>query len=352
MRETGSSGETSRDGSEIGTGTETGIETGTETGGWDKSTAHESSHTPVGGGTFGAGHETGREGGWTGELQGSSREGLKGSAIETGSRELEGPESKELAEARELEEAQKQIEQVHKDTLAAVLEKEGAYISPADQKRIEAGVTSIQAVEDMGPGKTGVYRFDGTKSTIEVRSVNEAQRERTAIHETLHFASHNREVIVPMPEKNGYMVYHTVGTRQSSWFHSFENGNSNFTERGRGLNEGITTVLTNERLQELSPEKAMEAQRQQVYSHAADLVTELKGIVGDDPVKAAFFGGKNQELADKVNQLGGEKAFEQLSSCLDRAISADYGERVAATREAQEILARMSEQAEKQKERS
>ena len=45
-------------------------------------------------------------------------------------------------------------------------------------------------------------------------------------------------------------------------------------------------------------------------------------------------------------------ASERLSSCLDRAISADYGERMAATREAQEILARMSEQAEKQKERS
>lgn len=102
----------------------------------------------------------------------------------------------------------------------------------------------------------------------------------------------------------------------------------------------------------LSPEKAEEAQRQQIYSHAADLVTELKGIVGESAVKEAYFGGKNQELADKVNQLGGEKAFERLSSCLDRAISADYGERMAATREAQEILARMSEQAEKQKERS
>ena len=341
MRETGSSGETSRDGSEIGTGT--------ETGGWElstTSTSHEGSHTPTGG-------ETGQEGGWTGELQGAgSREGVTASRTETGSRELEAPESQELAEARELAEAQKQIEQVHKDTLTAVLEKDGVYISPADHKRIEAGVTSIQAVLEMGPGKTGVYRFDGTKSTIEVRSVNEAQRERTAIHETLHFASHNREVIVPMPEKNGYMVYHTVGTRQSSWFHSFDHGNMNFSERGRGLNEGVTTVLTNERLQELSPEKAAEAERQQIYSHAADLTAELKSIVGDSAVKEAYFGGKNQELAEKVNQLGGEKAFERLSSCLDRAISADYGERMAATREAQEILARMSEQTEKQKERS
>ena len=333
MRETGSSGETGWDGGEIGTWTETG----TETGGQEWSTGRESGQVK----------DTGDE------LQGiSSREGFTASRIETDGQELEGRAAREMAEARELEEAQNQIEQVHKDTLDAILEKEGAYISPADQKRIEAGVSSIQAVQEMGPGKTGVYRFDGTKSTIEVRSVNENQRERTAIHETLHFASHNREVIVPMPEKNGYMVYHTVGTRRSSWFHSFDHGNMNFSERGRGLNEGVTTVLTNERLQELSPEKAAEAERQQIYSHAADLTAELKSIVGDSAVKEAYFGGKNQELADKVNQLGGEKAFERLSGCLDRAISADYGERVAATREAQEILARMSEQAEKQKERS
>ena len=110
--------------------------------------------------------------------------------------------------------------------------------------------------------------------------------------------------------------------------------------------------MMNTKEQLLAKREQYEAQRQQIYSHAADLVTELKGIVGESAVKEAYFGGKNQELADKVNQLGGEKAFERLSSCLDRAISADYGERMAATREAQEILARMSEQAEKQKERS
>ena len=338
MRETGSSGETSQTGGEVGT----------ETGGRELGTSGES------GGVLGGSKETGagHEGGWTGELQGGNREGLKGSLNETHRQELEGTESRELTEARELEEAQKQVEQVHKDTLNAVLEKEGAYISPADRQRIEAGVSSIQVVKAMDPGKTGVYRFDGTKSTIKVRSVSENQRERTGIHETMHFASHNREVIVPMPEKNGYMVYHTVGTHRCSWFHSFKNGNSNFSERGRGLNEGITTVLTNERLKELSPEKAAEAERQQVYSHAANLVAELKSIVGDSAVKEAYFGGKNQELADKVDQLGGSKAYERLSSCLDRAISADYGERMAATREAQEILARMSEQMEKQKGRS
>ena len=43
-------------------------------------------------------------------------------------------------------------------------------------------------------------------------------------------------------------------------------------------------------------------------------------------------------LEDKVNELAGDKVFDSLRSCLDRAISDDYTERVAATREAQEIL--------------
>lgn len=50
-----------------------------------------------------------------------------------------------------------------------------------------------------------------------------------------------------------------------------------------------------------------------------------------------------QALESKVNSLAGEKEFEHLRDCLDRTISDNYVERVAATREAQEILAKMSE---------
>ena len=69
--------------------------------------------------------------------------------------------------------------------------------------------------------------------------------------------------------------------------------------------------------------------------------------MGEAPVKEAFFGGNMKALEDKVNELAGDKAFDSLRSCLDRAISDDYTERVAATREAQEILARMAERSKK-----
>ena len=251
---------------------------------------------------------------------------------------LETPETLELAHA------QAQIEGVHQSTLASILERDGAYISEQDHARIEAGLTSLKAVDNLTPGKTGGYHFDSKNSSIRVASLNETQRERSTIHETFHFASHNREIIVPMPDKGGYMVVNTVGTRQSSWFHSAKTGeNSGYTERGRGLNEGITTMLTNRQLAEISPEKGKEAEQQQIYGHAVDLVSSLENIVGEGALKDAYYSGNMQGLESKVESLAGEKEFGHLRDCLDRSISDNYAERVAATREAQEILARMAE---------
>lgn len=251
---------------------------------------------------------------------------------------LETPETIELAHA------QAQIEGVHQSTLANILGHDGSYISEQDHARIEAGLTSIKAVGNLAPGKTGGYHFDTKESSIRVASLNETQRERSAIHETLHFASHNREIIVPMPDKDGYMVHNIVGTRQSSWFHSAITGeNSGYTERGRGLNEGITTMLTNRQLAEISPQKGREAEQQQIYGHAVDIVTSLESIVGESTLKEAYYSGNMLGLESKIENLAGEKEFGHLRDCLDRSISENYAERVAATREAQEILARMAE---------
>lgn len=191
---------------------------------------------------------------------------------------------------------------------------------------------------------TGGYRYSEGKSSIQLLATSKNQLERSAIHETVHCSSFNREIIVPEPSKGGYTVYNTVGTRQASWFKSDKNGEiSNYAEKGRGMNEGITTMYTNRELAKVSQERALAAQRQQIYGHATDLCTALEGQVGEAPMKEAFFGGNMKALEDKVNELAGDKVFDSLRSCLDRAISDDYTERVAATREAQEILARMAE---------
>ena len=69
----------------------------------------------------------------------------------------------------------------------------------------------------------------------------------------------------------------------------------------------------------------------------------LEDIVGENALKDAYFGGNMQGLETKVDSLVGPNEFGHLRDCLDRSISDNYAERVVATREAQEILARMAE---------
>lgn len=296
-------------------------------------------------------------GGETGQTGSGGTEGLAGGNLE--SVQLgEGSEVPPAAPAAEITPApatevqelspQQQAEVIHQNTIASILQENGAYFSPKDAARVSQGADSIRVVQDLGEGVTGGYRYSEGKSSIQLLANSKNQLERSAIHETVHCSSFNREIIVPEPSKGGYMVYNTVGTRQASWFKSDKNGEiSNYAEKGRGMNEGITTMYTNRELAKISQERALAAQRQQIYGHATDLCTALEGQVGEAPMKEAFFGGNMKALEDKVNELAGDKVFDSLRSCLDRAISDDYTERVAATREAQEILARMAERSKK-----
>lgn len=244
-----------------------------------------------------------------------------------------------------MEEARQSIENYHQQSIAQILEGNGSYLSEADKARISNGVDELQAVAfDPAKGNTGGYRFLNGESRIEVSAINQQQMERSTKHETNHFASKHQEIIVPDPERKGYMVYNTVGTRQASWFHSNETGqNSEFTCKGRGLNEGLTTLYTNQQLTELSPEKGAAAERQGIYAHATELCGQLESIVGKDALKEAYYGGDLQGLEARVDQLAGGKEFAALRECLDRTLSSDYTERVEAMKEAQDILAKMYE---------
>lgn len=249
----------------------------------------------------------------------------------------------------ELAQAQREVEGFHQQSIMQILEANGKYMSPEAQARVAKGIDSIKAVEhDPSKGRTGGYMMHNGKTTAEISIISKEQMERSTKHETNHFASMNREIIVPQPDKNGYMVYNTVGTRQSSWFHSTKTGeNSGYSEHGRGMNEGLTTLYTNSQLKELSEEKGKAAEQQQIYAHATELCGQLENILGKDSLKEAYYGGNIKGLEAKVNELAGEKEYEHLRDCLDRSISKDYAERVEAMKEAQEILARMSERSKK-----
>lgn len=244
-----------------------------------------------------------------------------------------------------IEQAQKEVESYHRQSINQILETNGKYMSEKDITRVSNGADNIQAIEHNPMyGRTGGYLLSNGKSNIEVSAINDQQIERSTKHETNHFASKNREIIVPEPDKKGYTVYQTVGTRQSSWFHSTETGqNSNFTSKGRGLNEGLTTMYTNQQLSEISKEKGDAARRQGIYSHATELCEQLENIVGKDSLKEAYYGGNLQGLESKVNSLAGDKGYENLRECMDRTLSKDYSERIQAMKDAQRILADMYE---------
>lgn len=292
----------------------------------------------------------------------------KGNATEVGD-SIESPESTETGSTKEigenevtinsvqaskgmnrisetpttLEQAQRSVEHFHNMSIAQILGMNGKYISEADRERIENGVNSIKAVEhNPNSGRLGVFHTMNGKNRIEVSALSKEQMERTTKHETNHFASKNREIIVPMPDKGGYMVYQTVGMRHTSWFHNNATGeNSGFETKGTGLNEGMTTMYTNEQLSALSKEKGEVAEREGVYSHATEVCKQLQEIMGKDALGYAYYGGKTMALQEKIDAMGGKGTFEQLQKSMDKTISKDYAERVQGMKEAQEILARL-----------
>lgn len=345
-----SAGSSSEVGGRGGSGEGFGGNTGGSTGGGGSGGEGMGGGERGGEGVFDGGTESGKSGGVSEGIQ--EGKSLDTGEVQGGSKSVENTdksssETLEVDETINLEEAQKSVESYHEASIAQILESNGKYISESDRERVIGGVDHLQVVAHREGAPTGRYGFHDGSSRISVSAINETQMERSTKHETNHFVSTNREIIVPMPDQKGYTVYNTVGTRQSSWFHSVETGmDYNYTERGRGMNEGITTMLTNQQLTEISKEKGEEAARQGIYSMQTELCTQLEEIVGKDSVREAYYGGNLQGLEQKVDALAGEKEFSHFRDCLDRTLDQDPAVRVEAMREAQDILARMSERSE------
>ncbi len=293
----------------------------------------------------GEAEEVGNEGSTT------STEGIEsmGSVSETeisiGPGETSSGMNQILETPQTLEQAQRSVETYHTESISQILENDGKYMEESDRARVAEGVDNIRAIPyNPYGGKTGTYSFRDGKSEIRISAVNETQMERSTKHETNHFASKNREIIVPAPDRHGYTVYKTVGTHQQSWFHSAKTGeNFDYSEKGRGLNEGLTTMYTNQQLTELSEEKGQAARQQGIYEHTTELCTQLEAMVGEDTLKEAYYGGNLQALEEKVNNLAGGKEYESLREAMDRTLSKDYAERMQAMKDAQAILEKMYE---------
>lgn len=249
-----------------------------------------------------------------------------------------------------MELAQSEVRGYHQKSINQILESNSKYMYDADLDRVSKGVEDIRVIEyDAYLGRSGAYLSNNGEGSIEVSAITKEQMERSTIHETNHFASKNRELRVEQPHKNGYTVYQAVGIREATWFHSYETGEiENFEIRGKGLNEGLTTMYTNEQLREISPLKAKAAEREGIYPHATELSKQLENIVGEDVLKKAYYGGNLQGLEQRVDELAGKNSYKELSESFDLTLSDDYIVRMEAMGRAQEILARMYEGRNKQ----
>lgn len=329
----------------VDSGSFEGNEGGTEVGSASEvSSSNESSGSVEAGGTIETGG--GIDAGNSVETGGAKE--ISGGEIAINSEQTSHGMNQILETPATLEQAQISVEHFHNQSIAQILDMNGKYISEADRGRIENGVDSIKAVEhNSNSGRSGAFRTSNGKSSIEVSALSKSQMERTTKHETNHFASKNREIIVPMPDKGGHMVYQTVGMRHTSWFHNNATGeNSGFETKGRGLNEGMTTMFTNEQLTALSKEKGEAAEREGVYSHATEVCKQLQETMGKDALGDAYYGGKTMALQEKMDAIGGKGTFEAFQSSMDKTISKDYAERVEGMKEAQAILAKLNESGE------
>lgn len=331
-------GEFGSDGDDFGTAS--GSETGSEVSeGTTETTTSETGST--GEMASGAAEEFGTEMG-----QGAS---IENTSVVTSSEfsinsNITTQETNQLLETQtSMEHAQQSVENYHQQSLEQIMEMNGQFIPDSQKERIGNGVQDIKAVEYNPESRvTGSFAFHNNQNSIRVSNINETQMERTTKHETNHFTSFNREIIVP--GEKGYTVYKTSGVRQSSCFHPTQGQEIPLSSKNRGMNEGITTMYTNQQLEAIDPAKAAEAARQTGYVHATELAQEIESIVGKDTLAQAYYGGNMAELEGKVNELGGEKAFENLSRCMDTVTyTTDPAERMSAMREAQDILATMSE---------
>ena len=323
-----------------------GSNEGTSSGAEVSSSAEVSTSVETSGATEMNGtNEVGTSSGANGATEIGSAKETSGSEIAINPEQTSHGMNQILETPATLEQAQISVEHFHNQSIAQILDMNGKYISEADRGRIEDGVNSIKAVEhNPNSGRSGAFRTLNGKSSIEVSALSKEQMERTTKHETNHFASKNREIIVPMPDKGGHMVYQTVGMRHTSWFHNNATGeNSGFETKGRGLNEGMTTMYTNEQLSALSKEKGEAAEREGVYSHATEVCKQLQETMGKDALGDAYYGCKTMALQEKMDAIGGKGTFEQFQSSMDKTISKDYAERVQGMKEAQAILAKLDE---------
>lgn len=245
-----------------------------------------------------------------------------------------------------LEKAQQSVEFYHNRSKEQILELHGAYISDESYERIENGVDYIEAVR-YNPDETciGSFYYHNGETHISVCNIDPEQLESTTQHETNHFMSFNierQELVDDTSMDRKY--YKKSGIHESEYIVDQKNHIKEVKDLNRGFNEGITQMYTNRQLGEIAQYKGELAARQNGYQFATELSEQVEDILGKDFIAKAYYGGELGQLKEEINRLGGKGSFERLSKDMDKAVfSSDYVTRLEAMKDAQELMAAMSE---------
>lgn len=250
----------------------------------------------------------------------------------------------ETRERFPIENAQELAENAHKTSASQILELNGQYLTQEGKERLERGVDVIRAVPYRnGAENIGSFSYHDGKSEINICAIDVGQIERTTQHETNHFASYNMESI-ENPELSKKHVNKRSGIHCLEYTEDSKKRIIEFVDQNRGFNEGITQMYTNRQLELQESGKGLEAARQNGYMFATELSEQVEQIIGVETVAQAYYGGKMEMLKKRIDVLGGNGTFERLSKDMDKVTySRDFTERFWAMRDAQEILAMMSE---------
>ena len=243
-------------------------------------------------------------------------------------------------------EALARIENDYHLALDQILAENGKYMSSGDMARA-GGSCFIGAAAPSG-NELGVYRSDGRGGvpTIEIMTRDPELIHSTVQHEMNHRTAHEGHIVVP--DQFGHSIYLTSGFYHSGYYHSSITGRDleipGCTARGRGLDEGFTEHLAIEQLTRQSAAIGEAAANERCYETATALAAQMEEILGADICRAAYYGGKTNELTAEFDDLAGrEGAFREFESCLDRTLSVDEAERDEAAAHAMDILADLAE---------
>lgn len=235
-------------------------------------------------------------------------------------------------------------QKIYNKAIEHIYSSEGDYMPKDTLERIKKGPDVVRITQyEEGSGTVGSFYFHNGYSEIEISNISKEQMERTMQHEVNHFSSFNREVLIE--RNNREYVLKACGVRRTEVRLTDDGEIGGILEdKYRGMNEGITSMLTHRQLGEISLEKETAARRENGYQSATILCEGLRDAIGENTIKEAYYSGDLEKLRNIVDTHAGVDSFERLAKDMDKVTySSDYAIRIESMKEAQKILAKLWE---------